>query len=134
MNSENPHTILICDDDEDLLFLASTFLSKKNLNVLQASTGNQAIDIYKEKGNIIKLVILDNTFKNSNLQGKDILIALKKIDANIKVLISSGYPENYFKDTFSSDIFNLIDGFVDKNYSSPDFVKTLRPFLNDPDI
>lgn len=129
MSSNNPHTILICDDDEDLLFLASTFLSKKNFKVLQANTGDQAITIYKESARSINLVILDNTFKNSNLQGKDILVALKKFDPDIKILISSGYPENYFKETFSSDIFKLIDGFVDKNYSSPDFVKTLQPFL-----
>lgn len=130
MNSINPYKILICDDDEDLLFLASTFLSKKNFSVIQATTGDQAINIYKEQGSSINLVILDNTFKNSNLQGRDILVALKKIDPKIKILISSGYPENYFKETFSSDIFQLIDGFVDKNYSSPDFVKTLQPFLS----
>ena len=129
MDSSANKTVLVCDDDEDLLFLAKSFLSKKNITVLKATTGQDAINIYKEQSNLIKAVILDNTFKNSDLQGKDILVLLKKIDPKIKILISSGYPKEYFKDHYPRDIFSLIDGFIDKNYSSPDFIKTLQSFL-----
>jgi response regulator RpfG family c-di-GMP phosphodiesterase len=118
--------ILICDDDEDILFLASTFLSKKNVNVYKALTGQEAIKIYQENIKNIDLVILDNSFKNSHLQGEQILQELKKINPAGIVLISSGYPENYFKEKFSSQNYELIDGFVEKNYSSPEFIKFLE--------
>lgn len=130
MSSDSPFTILVCDDDEDLLFLAFSFLSKKNIKVIKATTGNEAIDIYEKQQSDIKAVILDNTFKNSTLQGKDILIALKKINPRCKVLISSGYPENYFQDNYPPEAFKLIDGFIDKNYSSPTFIKKLQNYLN----
>ena len=132
MGSNFSHTILLCDDDEDLLFLASAFLSKSQISVLKASTGHEALEIYKEKSDAIKLVILDNTFKNSDLQGKDILPMLKQINPNNPVLISSGYPDSYFKENFPPDVFKLLDGFIDKNYSSQTFVKTLKVFLNKP--
>lgn len=130
MPSNTNNTVLICDDDEDILFLANAFLSKNKIIVLKATTGKDAISLYREKKQEISLVILDNTFKNSDLQGRDILIALKKEFPDIKVLMSSGYPESYFKDTFPPEAFRLIDGFVDKNYSSPNFVKTLEPFFS----
>lgn len=123
------YTVLLCDDDEDLLFLASAFLSKSKILVIKASTGSEALKIYKEKAGSINLVILDNTFKNSELQGKDILPSLKKINSTIPVLMSSGYPENYFKDNFPPETYKLIDGFVDKNYSSPAFVKTIEKYF-----
>ena len=122
-------TVILCDDDEDLLFLASAFLSKSQISVLKASTGYEAIEILKKKSEAINIIILDNTFKNSDLQGKDILPFLKEIKPNIPILISSGYPESYFKETYPSEIFKLIDGFIDKNYSSPNFVKTLESFF-----
>ena len=129
MSAENEPTVLICDDDEDLLFLAYSFLSKKHIKVLKATTGQEALDIYKNKIGEINLVILDNTFKNSKLQGQDILLSLKKIDPTSKVLISSGYPENYFKEMFPPEAYKLIDGFIDKNYSSPTFIKSLESYF-----
>ena len=128
MSSYTNNKVLICDDDEDILFLANAFLSKSKIAVLKATTGYEAISLYREKKQEIALVILDNTFKNSDLQGKDILIALKKEFPDIKVLISSGYPESYFKDNFPPETLKLIEGFVDKNYSSTEFVKTNQPF------
>lgn len=132
MGNNFRQTVLLCDDDEDLLFLASAFLSKSQISVIKASTGYEAIDILKTQSDSIDLVILDNTFKNSDLQGKDILPSLKKINPTIPVLISSGYPETYFKETFPPEIFKLIDGFIDKNYSSPNFVKTLESYFKNP--
>ena len=129
MSPENEPTVLICDDDEDLLFLAYSFLSKKNIKVLKASTGQEALDIYKNNIGSINLVILDNTFKNSDLQGQDILLSLKKIDPTSKVLISSGYPESYFKDMYLPEAFKLIDGFIDKNYSAPTFIKSIKTYF-----
>ena len=130
MSLQSNSTILVCDDDEDLLFLASSFLSKKNFKVIKATTGKEALNIYEKERTNINAIILDNTFKNSDLQGKDILVSLKKLDPQCKILISSGYPENYFRDSFPPDVFELIDGFIDKNYSSPNFVKTLQNYLD----
>ena len=129
MNSITQKTIIVCDDDEDLLFLASSFLSKKDIKVLKAATGYEAINLFNEKKKEINLIILDNTFKNSDLQGQEILITLKKVDPTVKILISSGYPESYFRENFTQEAFNLIDGFVDKNYSSPNFIKSIEIFF-----
>ena len=128
--SNKINSILIIDDDDDLLFLAEQFLKRKNINVHKASTGESGIALFKNIAIEIDVIILDHSFKNSKLQGIDILPALKKIDNNAVVVISSGYPIDYFKDTYPDKVYELIDGFVNKTYSSPDFVPKLENIFN----
>ena len=77
----------------------------------------------------IDLVILDHTFKNSKLQGIDILPELKQV-RNVVVVLSSGYPEHYFKENYPQEVLAQVNGYINKMYSSPDFVSTLENIYN----
>ena len=123
--------ILLLDDDEDLLFLAKSFLSRQGVDIVTVTSGEAGIDIFKKDKNNFDIIILDHSFKHTALQGSDILVALKEINPDIKVVISSGYPENYFKDNYSEEVYNLASGFISKNYSSPSFLEYLNTIFND---
>ena len=60
--------------------------------VFTAQSGKKAIAVYKESQDIIDLVILDMIMPN--MSGGEIYERLKKINPNIKVLLSSGYSMN----------------------------------------
>lgn len=58
MNMPNTlHTVLIVDDDEDILDLLSYNLSKEGYKVFQATDGEKALEVAKEK--LPELIILD---------------------------------------------------------------------------
>ncbi len=50
-------TILICDDDEDIVAALKIYLSAENYNVLEAKNGQEALDLMHE--NEVHLVLLD---------------------------------------------------------------------------
>ncbi len=81
-------TILVVDDEEMIVNLLKTILEARGYHVLTALDGNDALEIYREKGPV-DLVILDLSMPR--LSGKEILKQLMKMDPSAKVIISTGY-------------------------------------------
>jgi len=81
--------ILIIDDDPDLCTLLSKYLGKNGYEVDTAYSGGKGLEKIKEAR--VDLVICD--YRLGDKEGKDVLIQIKKIDANIKVLIITGYSD-----------------------------------------
>lgn len=82
-------TILIVDDEKPILETASEMLNILGYIALQASSGEEAVSIYREHGDSISLVILDMIMPVMN--GSQVLKALREIDPGVKVVLSSGY-------------------------------------------
>ena len=85
--------ILVMDDEVAITTLLYKILTKFNYQPIIASDGEEALKLYKEfldKGEVIDLVILDLTVPNG-MGGKETMLELKKINKDIKVIISSGY-------------------------------------------
>jgi two-component system cell cycle sensor histidine kinase/response regulator CckA len=57
--------------------------------VFVAKSGSEAIDVYKESKAKIDLVILDMIMPK--MGGRETYDKMKRIDSNVKVLLSSGY-------------------------------------------
>jgi two-component system, cell cycle sensor histidine kinase and response regulator CckA len=85
-------TILLVDDEATVLDVGSQMLSKLGYKVLAANSGAAAIDIYRQNGDAIQLVILDMIMPGMN--GSETFDCLKTIDTNVSVLLSSGYSIN----------------------------------------
>ena len=58
MNTSNPKTILIIEDDEDILFSLKTFLELEGYKVLTAENGFEAMELLKKSG-MPNLILLD---------------------------------------------------------------------------
>lgn len=81
--------ILIIDDDMDLCALLSRFLSRNDYEVDAAYTGNKGIAKFNEGR--YDLVICD--YRLGDMEGMDVLAALRKQDPLVRVLMITGYSD-----------------------------------------
>ncbi|MFC1514000.1 PAS domain S-box protein [candidate division KSB1 bacterium] len=84
-------TILVVDDEENVRQLAQKILKKMGYKVLIAKDGIEGVSMYQQYKNNIDLVVLDLIMPN--MAGKETFDMLKKIDPEVKVLLSSGYSQ-----------------------------------------
>lgn len=84
-------------DDEDLVCeIAEQILDFLGYDVVISRDGAQALQLYKEKfdqGSRYDAVIMDLNIPNG-IGGKDAVNDLLKIDADAKVIVSSGYAND----------------------------------------
>ncbi|MEW6080047.1 MAG: response regulator [Thermodesulfobacteriota bacterium] len=84
--------ILVVDDEEMVLKSCERLLKRLNYHVLTAQNGLAAMDIYRERGQNVDLVMLDMLMPE--MSGGVIFERLKEMNPDIKVLLSSGYSLN----------------------------------------
>ena len=82
-------TILLVDDEEMVLEAGSKILETLGYTVLEAKSGKEAVEIYKNNRNKIDMVILDMIMPV--MGGGEVYDTMKEINPNVKVLLSSGY-------------------------------------------
>jgi PAS domain S-box-containing protein len=86
---EGNETILLVDDEPMVRDLGTEILRVYGYQVVEASDGVEALEIFRRKRAEIDLVILDLLMPK--LSGKETLERLRQIDSTIKILICSGY-------------------------------------------
>ncbi len=84
--------ILIVDDEENVRAMLKRVLERLGYTVLTAEDGSSAVKIYREKRDDIDLVFLDMVMPGMN--GKETFLELKRINPDVRVLLSSGYAPN----------------------------------------
>ena len=118
-------TILLVDDEELILDVGKGMLDKLGYRTLIVDNGEEAIAMYRENQNEIALVILDMVMPKMN--GRQTYDRLKKINPQIKILLSSGY-------SLDGDAQDILKGSSDDFIQKPFNVKTLsrkiKQFLN----
>ena len=67
--------ILIVDDEERMRKLIKDFLKQKNFSTIEAGDGEEALKVFKENENRIKLILLDVMMPN--MDGWDTLKAIR---------------------------------------------------------
>ena len=105
-------TVLIVDDEEMVLRANGQMLKKLGYTVVEATSGSQAIEKYKENKEQFVLVILDMIMPE--ISGSEVFDKLKEINPQVKVLLSSGYSI----EGQASEILNRgCNGFIQKPFS-----------------
>jgi PAS domain S-box-containing protein len=116
----NKGKVLVVDDEEIVRSVAVEFLKTMGYEVLEASNGYEAIEVFKDNKSGIGLVILDLVMPK--LSGKETFNLLKQIVPDIKVIVSSGF-------SIDSDAKEIIDagalGFIQKPYKASELEKIL---------
>jgi len=104
---------------------ASGILEECGYKVLFANNGQEALDIYKQNQNEIKLILLDMVMPVKS--GKDTLFEIRKIDKNIKIIMTSG-----FKLDQTSNLINKkgANDFLQKPYTLLKLAKIVDATLN----
>jgi PAS domain S-box-containing protein len=88
---EATETILVVEDDERVRRLTITRLKMIGYQVLEASTGPEAIDILT-KGHAVDLVFTD-LIMPGGMSGREVAARARALKPGIKVLLTSGYAE-----------------------------------------
>ena len=105
-------TILFVDDEEMITDVGGELLKHLGYEVIIAKNGREAIEIYKKNMDHIELVILDMIMPGMN--GGNTYDRLKKINPDVKVLLSSGYSLN----GQATEILNRgCNGFIQKPFN-----------------
>lgn len=82
-------TALLVDDEETMLEIGQELLKSLGYRVYGTSSGQEALQIYKEKMNEIGIVLLDMVMPK--MSGGEVFDKLKKMNPDVKVLLLSGY-------------------------------------------
>jgi PAS domain S-box-containing protein len=82
-------TVLIVDDEEQVLRVCARLVGRLGYRVLTAGTGAEAIACYEAEADAIDLVILDMIMPD--MSGSAVFDRLKEIDPDASVLLCTGY-------------------------------------------
>ncbi|MGC8660108.1 MAG: response regulator [Desulfomonilaceae bacterium] len=121
-------TILMVDDEEMVRKLCVRIFTKAGYRVIEASNGQEALDVYKARRDEIALVILD--LMMPEMDGMECLEALQTVDASVKVVIASGYVVN---GAIDAAICSGAKAAIQKPYDIQNALKTVREVLDSGD-
>ncbi|MBF0509878.1 MAG: response regulator, partial [Deltaproteobacteria bacterium] len=126
MSQGGSETILLVDDEESIRDLGARLLTNAGYNVIEASNGKEALDVYQARGKEIAVVILDLIMPE--MGGKQCLEGLLGLDPSIKVIIASGYSaDGPGKDAVAAGA----KGFVNKPYNNRQMLEVIRSILDE---
>lgn len=117
-------TILVVDDDESVLEVSRAMLERQGYHVLEAQTGQEAIDVINTYDGPIDLAILDILLPDMN--GNEIYPYLIKSRADLKVIVCSGYSI----DGPAQELLNAgANDFIQKPFTMVDLSEKLKRTL-----
>jgi PAS domain S-box-containing protein len=118
-------TVLFVDDDEEIITVGRKILASLGYTVLVASGGQAAVDMFIDQQDRIALVILD--YVMPGMGGREVFEALKQIQPDVKVLLSSGYSST---DQVAALIAKGCRGFIQKPYDTVKVSRAIRTILD----
>ncbi len=117
-------TILLVEDEQDVLAINQKQLERSGYTVVPASSGQAAMDIISGNNHQIDLVLLD--LKLPDMDGRTLLPYLRKHQSATKVLICSGYgPDEQMEELSSAGA----DGFIQKPFTLNALLEKLHEVL-----
>jgi two-component system cell cycle sensor histidine kinase/response regulator CckA len=116
--------VLVAEDEPSVRALARSILERAGFSVVVAANGREALELYSRHGHQIRLVLLDMTMPQ--LDGEACFLALRKLDANAKVVLCSGYSE---QEVLAHFVGKGLAGFVQKPYRAADLLGKIRDIL-----
>ena len=123
--SKGEGTILIIDDEEEVLETSRLALEYLGYKVLTVNTGMEAISIVETAGEDIDLAILDIGLPD--ILGDKVCERIQELRPNIKIVISTGYMVEDIND----DLKIKAQGIIQKPFSISEMAMKLKEVLGD---
>ncbi|NOZ87007.1 MAG: response regulator [Deltaproteobacteria bacterium] len=115
--------VLIVDDEAIVRQVAGRMFKKLGMEVIEASTGRDAIEIVCNRGQKLDLVVLDMSM--TDLSGTEVLQVMKAERPDLPVILSSGYSQGLVE---SNSRKAKPDAFLQKPYVSKEMKRILFSF------
>ena len=114
-------TILLVDDEEAILEVASEIMENYGYKTLTAQSGEKAIHIYARNNHLIDLVIMD--LGMPGIGGIKTIETLMKINPDVKVIVASGYG---LTEKVNEPTKSRLAGYLPKPYRFSDMLAKVR--------
>jgi two-component system cell cycle sensor histidine kinase/response regulator CckA len=118
-------TILIVEDEAAVRTLARKIFQNSGYKVLEAASGDQAVEIINRTQEHIDLVLTDLVMPGG-ISGRELGRMLQARDPKLKVIFVSGYSQDFTVDNFLQPGVN----FLSKPYSPPALIQMVRACLD----
>jgi two-component system cell cycle sensor histidine kinase/response regulator CckA len=113
--------ILLVDDEDYIREFVERILLRAGYRVLPASNGVQALELFKQEGDEISLIILD--LMMPEMGGKQCLEELLKLNPDIHVIIASGFMDAH---SFTDEEKSAIKGYISKPYRIDQLLENIK--------
>jgi two-component system cell cycle sensor histidine kinase/response regulator CckA len=123
--TEKSETILVVDDNETLLSVVVAILKRANFQVFSADSGTHAIQLAKETGGRIDLLLSDVDMPL--MSGPDLGQMLKKTRPDLHVMLMSGGADGNLL------VLNYGWAFIQKPFVATKLVEMVMEVLHSPD-
>lgn len=118
--------ILVVDDELTVLLATKRMLETFGYRVLTASSGNEALTVYQQKRNEIRLVLMDVMMPNEN--GLQTIANLRQVDSRVRVVVASGLdPQDELIEAVND---GLIEALLWKPLTTESLLHTLATVLS----
>ena len=121
---EGDETILVVEDEEDMLELLAEVLGTNGYRVFSAKDGEEAIRISRQNENRIDLVLCD--VQLPKISGRETCRQIKQMNPDVKIVFASGFLDSAMKKEL---IEAGASDFVQKPCSPSFIIKTIRKVL-----
>ena len=121
------NSILICDDEPDIISLVQKFLQLDHFNTLTCSNGKEALKVLEEKYEEIILILCD--IMMPGLSGFEVLRTIKSKETykDIKVIL---FTVKSFKEDKEKGKDLGADGYITKPFSGNELRDYIKKMLN----
>ncbi len=120
-------TVLVVDDEQMVREMVAWILEAKGYHALMASSGEEALDIYRHEGDRIHLIVLDLVMPG--MGGEEAFFAFREINPAVPILISSVRTHEDLADRLVAEGAR---GVVYKPYRSNTLLVAVRRALGAP--
>ena len=116
--------VLVVDDEEMVRGVARLSLETVGYEVMTAQDGEEAVEIYREKGAEIDAVLLDMTMPR--MGGEETFREIRALRPDARIILSSGFNEQDAVERFPG---LGLDGFLQKPFQPQELIRVVRELL-----
>ncbi len=117
-------TVLVVDDEEMVRAVTKSVLERAGFTVLTAADGRAALATFRDHRAEIVAILLDMTMPH--LSGEETYRELRRIDPDVRVVLTSGYSEQDATERFAG---RGLAGFVRKPSTPQELIASMRAVL-----
>ena len=118
-------TILLVDDEDSIRDFLAEILSEQGYKVIEASNGEEGLQVFKEYNEKVHLLISDITMPK--MSGPELANEIRKLKPDIKALFISGNVENEYINEQTADSST---SFLQKPFTYDSIISKVREILD----